>query len=84
MTGQPKSAYASKINWIAFIGGMYAFLSLCAEFYTSGKIDIDENTSENLFYFTASVCTYVFRTFTETKPVYMTKKQKARMSNELR
>lgn len=64
-----KSQFSSSINWIAFVGGMYAFLSLCQEYYLSGTIDIDENTSENLFYFTASVIIYIRRTYFPVKPV---------------
>jgi hypothetical protein len=66
---ESKSQLSSSINWLAFVGGMYAFLSLCSEFYTSGTIDIDENTAENLFYFTASCIIYVRRTYFPVKPV---------------
>jgi len=78
MIEQPKNAHFSSINWIAFFGGMYAFLSLVHEFYITGKIDIDENTLENLCYFTASVAIFIRRTYFEvrpvTKPKYLLKK----------
>lgn len=66
---ETKSQFGSSINWIAFVGGMYAFLSLCSEFYTSGKIDIDENTAENLFYFSSCVIIYIRRTYFPVKPL---------------
>jgi len=73
MIEQPKNAHFSSINWIAFFGGMYAFLSLCQEFYLSGKIDFDENTNENLLYFAASVLIFIRRTFYEVKSVKIPK-----------
>ena len=69
MIEAPKSAHYSSINWMAFFGGAYAFLSLVHEFYTSGKIDIDENTLENLCYFSVSVMIFIRRTYYEVRPV---------------